>query len=907
MIGNNTKNAMAKLGVIAILIVLAATSCNKEQYWYGRKITFVAKSKGYMTKSAVTKTSYAGEDETVDTKLKERIDWSQGDLIYIYCGSATNQGDGTHYAEYGVEKFSAESDAVSKATIQPTDFANSMEWGTGTHDFYAMYPSPKGHATNSFTAGAMVFNMPAAYPVAPKTAQVTKDAVNGIINFKPDMDYAPMLAAQTGVSAGAGSVTLPFTPQFDAFEITIGKATYSTINLSQFRIYGAAGDKLSGTFTVAPTNYAAVQSIAEGATNTVTLDLNGADADTSDDIILDADYPTLKLTVLTLPGTFTNGITIEFTGEFDGAAQTRKLTLKTNTGDFVEFAPYKKYRIYGLTFPVLVGATIEDGISWDFGLEIMDSVIWWVGTGIENHITWTDDIDLNAYTELPDDVKWFEGSYIVNDFRWEELDHIALDDDSDAYLWRNQSLTRTVQAYNREGSGFSDVEATWSVAQEGRVIHLNQTTGEVTALGPGEATVTATVTPNDGSTPWTISYKVYVNAPTGITLTAANSSVVPEGTVGLTATVSFTSNGTITEYPADLLEWSSANTGVITVVGTQPTIGTGVATATATGVAEGTSTLTVSVASKYADGVSASLENFKCSTTDLTFPDPTKGEPYKFRGYYMHPGVLFWNGSSFSITDGSDPLELLQHYYYDSQTTKFDGTSGTALVNACYFTWTELEDRLGTDGSGNISGTFSADQPGTSTSYSWRIPTLGSSTGELYTIFNSNPTYGIKVNNLNSGNAYTDDTANLIFVNVNLSDAPAAYKTTGLGYHGDYNTYNTAGSKSYQAGILLVPDGAYLTCPRIKEVRGDFKDITATCNVISYGDLEILTSKGCVFVPSAGYYDTTWHNGGFVGYYWSNSPSSDKAFYFYIYNNTVVSTDGAVRSDVHMPVKLIHD
>ncbi len=608
MIGNNTKNAMAKLGVIAILIVLAATSCNKEQYWYGRKITFVAKSKGYMTKSQATKTAYAGEDETVDTKLRERIDWTKNDRIYVYCGSAINDGDDSHYAEYGVEDFSAESDAVSKATIQPTDFANSMEWGTGTHDFYAMYPSPKGHATNTFTEGTMVFNMPAAYPVAPKTAQVTKDAVNGIINFKPDMDYAPMLAAQTGVSAGAGSVTLPFTPQFDAFEITIEKSTYTSINLSQFRIYGATGDKLSGTFTVTPANYAAVASITD-ATNTVTLDLNGADADPADDIVLNADYPTLKLTVLTLPQTYTEGITIEFTGNFDGEEQTRRLTLKTNTGDFVEFAPYKKYRIYGLSFPIMVGATIEDGISWDFGLEIMDSVIWWVGTGIENHITWTDDIDLNIYTELPDEVKWFEGSYIVNDFRWEELDHIALDDDSDAYLWRNQSLTRTVQAYNREGSAFSDVKASWSVTQEGRVVHLNEHTGEVTALGPGEATVTATVTPGDGSDPWTISYKVYVNAPTAVTLGAGSSSIAADANTTLTATVSFTSNGTIPSYPEDLLVWTSATTAAVTLTDAQaqPALATGTATATANGAAAGTSDITVSVNAKYADNLRDTL------------------------------------------------------------------------------------------------------------------------------------------------------------------------------------------------------------------------------------------------------------------------------------------------------------
>ncbi len=506
-------------------------------------------------------------------------------------------------------------------------------------------------------------------------------------------------------------------------------------------------------------------------------------------------------------------------------------------------------------------------------------------------------------------IKHGYGRILAADFTADVLSGVRLSSTAAVTMWKSKTVQRTATALDTYGRTYSDVSMVWSTSDD-TIASVDAASGLVTAVSAGgPVTITATATPNSGGTPYSEDYTVYVNAITAISV-ANSHKVAPGKTKAITATLTNSNNGTPTGVPADLVvSWTSSDTDKVTVSSATTTpvkvnATTMTASVVVTGVAEGSATLTVSVPGY--GSVTDSDNTVTCGlVTDLTFP--SNGEPYKFRGYYVHPGSLFWNGSAFSITSGDDPLELLQHYWYDSQNTKFDGSSGTAWVNACYFTWTQLDERLGGSAGTTITGTVSANHPGTSTSYPWRIPTLGSSTGEWYTIYNSNPTYGIKVNNLNSGNAYTDNTANLIYVNVSLADAPAAYKNKGLGYYGDY-TLSAAGAKAYQAGILLVPDGAYLTCAGIKAVPGNSNNTTASgsSNVISYEDLETLTSKGCVFLPSTGIYDGSWYYGGYCGFYWSASPNSSNAYTLRISDSSIDVTNFN-KTNNYFPVRLVRN
>ncbi len=499
---------------------------------------------------------------------------------------------------------------------------------------------------------------------------------------------------------------------------------------------------------------------------------------------------------------------------------------------------------------------------------------------------------------------------IPADFDADILSQVSLSSSAAATLWKGETEQRSAKALYPDGTQFKDCAITWESSVP-TVASVDETTGLVTALSAGSTTITATATASIGGTPVSSSYVVYVNSVSAMSVTGP-AMIAPGSSASVSATITHTNNGYIVRWP--VITWNSATISRITLTASSSypaytTATTATAVITAEGKTQGgssvvTATLDDDYSSTGSDIVSS--KTISCDyPADLTFP--AGGEKYKFRGYYMHPGVLFWNGSSLSITDASDPLVLLQHYYYDSQTTKFDGSTGSAWVDCCYFTWAELDTRLGGGAGTTITGTVSAPDPVTGASRSWRIPTLGSSSGELYTIFNTNPTYGIKVNSLNSGNPYTNSTANYIFVNVNLSDAPSKYIGKGLGYSGDA-TGNAAGAKTYQAGILLVPDGAYLICSGIKSVPGNSGSTTASgsYNVISYDDLEKLTTKGCVFLPSAGWFMSgSWMASAvFSGLYWSASPYNSNAYMFEFSNSAL---NFGSTSNIHMPVRLIRN
>ena len=323
--------------ICGLLLALVAVSCNKDSRT--GTIRFLANTAGFEEKDD-TRTVFTG------TKVGdvERIDWSEGDILRIYCGEATMLGSSNqHECDYTVSASSSSGSAVCTASINPATDVNGMQWGENEHTFYAMYPSPDtdGLVGASFENGTMVFTMPA-------TQTVTRKENTGI--WLPDMKYAPMLAVTT-VNAYADSVPLDFSPKYSAFSFTVKKAKYAVIHLSSFTLTSATG-YLTGTYTLEAGAYTpdgGVSNVTNGG-KSITVDLNG--------VVLDADTPDLTFTVLAGPQ-YLSGLVIGFTGEEIG---TRTLALNRN-GNPLPFAAYKKYNIKGLSFPD--GIVTLDGINWD--------------------------------------------------------------------------------------------------------------------------------------------------------------------------------------------------------------------------------------------------------------------------------------------------------------------------------------------------------------------------------------------------------------------------------------------------------------------------------------------------------------------------------------------------------------
>ena len=321
-----------------LLLVAATVSCTKESC---TGIRVVANTTGFEEPSG-TRTVYTGvKDET--TKI-ERIDWVNGDLIRIYCDKATMQGSTSrHYCDYKVTG-SSTSGTTCSASINPATDLNGMQWGSGTHKFYAMYPSlnTEGLSGASFESGTMVFTMPAAQTVTRK---------EGTCIWQPDMKYAPMLAVNS-VEANASSVPLDFSPQYTAFSFTVSKTNYATIHMSEFKLTATNGN-LTGTYTIVPVrdnngDHFAFDGVENGG-QSITVDLSG--------VVLDSSTPTLTLTVMAVPQAV-SGLVISFKGQEIG---TRTLALNRN-GTPMSFAAFKKYNISGLTLPEVYTL---DGITWD--------------------------------------------------------------------------------------------------------------------------------------------------------------------------------------------------------------------------------------------------------------------------------------------------------------------------------------------------------------------------------------------------------------------------------------------------------------------------------------------------------------------------------------------------------------
>jgi hypothetical protein len=275
-------------------------------------------------------------------------------------------------------------------------------------------------------------------------------------------------------------------------------------------------------------------------------------------------------------------------------------------------------------------------------------------------------------------------------------------------------------------------------------------------------------------------------------------------------------------------------------------------------------------------------------------------ETVKFRGLSLSRGVLYYSGNTedgshgYSLTDSNDPLVLLQHYGWDTESPKFDGTTGPTGVsglNVFYHAWfgtNSLKHRID-----NVtSATFSTGITGTITidGTEWHVPSGGTNAGEWEAISNGTKARRIVVN----GTPYASEagnTGNYVCVIVDLSDAVPA-NGAAADYHdkGTLNpTFNSSGriesfsgvngghgSYGYQSGWLLIPDGANVHSTQVQYVPGNYRQFNANTfnyNLLSWAHLKTLTDGGCVFVPSVGFYRNYfgWRNAGYVGYYWSSS------------------------------------
>lgn len=346
---------------------LAGLSCTKEIGRPGGGIQFSAHVGG-----TSTRTSYSGEGTSSGGHLtKERIDWTDGDLMTVYSPQAVMLDGTTHVSDYRVKSHvKLTGNLISRATVDPAD-KNGLQWGSGDHTFYAMYPSA---ATSGFTTAEkekVSLTGTQMTGTIPSSQSLTWDGQRGM----PQMRYAYMFATAS-CPVNTESVNLPYYPQFTAFEFQIGSGKNAKVELTSFTLTAATGSNaVAGDFayaiedvntSVSGDPLALDKFTFSNISQSITVSFTGL---TGGKLTVLEGKP-VTFTVLALPQELT-GLSISFTGEQIG---TRTLKLNDNSGNALTFSAREKHLVHGLSFPKILTTTEED-VIWDTET-LLEGLIW---------------------------------------------------------------------------------------------------------------------------------------------------------------------------------------------------------------------------------------------------------------------------------------------------------------------------------------------------------------------------------------------------------------------------------------------------------------------------------------------------------------------------------------------------
>lgn len=337
-----TKSLWAGMLLLSALTILSL-SCKREVddvILPGDSVVFKA-SADYVN-GPETKTTYSG----VEYGGKERIDWVSGDKIRILSDKARHPG-GASWSDYqvtGVTAGTGSNQPISYASIKNVG-DNGLHWGSGTHKFYAVYPSPAANSNISINDNVANITLPKSQLQAAQ------------------MDYAYMFAAvQTAAKA---TVNLSFKPMFTAFQFQVRSDEEASMTITSFSLSTGENKAMTGTCratitaatnstasTAAYSNFTAYN--ASSGNNTITVDMGAGVT------VTPSTYATI--TVFAMPQDYSQ-LTASFT---TSTGDTKSLKLQQADGTWVNFTACHKYNINALALP---------GGGWTYTVSDIEDII----------------------------------------------------------------------------------------------------------------------------------------------------------------------------------------------------------------------------------------------------------------------------------------------------------------------------------------------------------------------------------------------------------------------------------------------------------------------------------------------------------------------------------------------------
>lgn len=387
---------------LAAICLLSAACTREELSEHSKDIHFGAKT----PVSHITKTVYSYHQETVGTELWERIDWENGDLIRILCDATSPK-----YFDYDIALASTQG-VTSFATAAPHGAEHGLQWGSGTHTFFSMYPSEAASGvqsgvalelTGSTTARATAV-LPADQSASART--VTLDD-SSAASYYGNMNLAYMTAA-VEAAEGTEEVTLSFKSMVTTFFVMVVNTTGNPMTLKKVELTSSSS-ALTGQYRIAldknnsrPGSYqywdgsSWVNSLSASGRNSIYA------AFPSGVSIPASGNNSITVALFALPHEITN-LTLTVTADETGPIS---LPIKYN-GSFLSFAGENKHNINNVSVPAV-----------SYTLDVDETVITYDYTG--------------AYT--PDDQEFTVTSFktigsSVIDTPWETQIWIDADDD----------------------------------------------------------------------------------------------------------------------------------------------------------------------------------------------------------------------------------------------------------------------------------------------------------------------------------------------------------------------------------------------------------------------------------------------------------------------------------------------